>query len=190
MIDNSSIFAAVRRGYSEFQSSSPEDICEYFNSLDEESLSGDINNIKGIIFEQEIVDFLNENGVPSALFEATNHPDSDIFLFDDSEIISEFQLKATDSVQYIAETLEENPDIPIIATTEVASSFDSNEMVIDSGISNEDLIDFVTESISGGTAEIANDSISDSINESIIENVVDFSLPIPFSPFWLLGLPF
>ena len=56
------------------------------------------------------------------------------------------QLKATDSVSYINETLNENPDVEIVATTEVAQTMD-NEMVIDSGISNDVLGETIIDTI-------------------------------------------
>ena len=62
--------------------------------------------------------------------------------------MSELQLKATDSVSYINVTLEEHPDVAIVATSEVAAHFDS-EMVIDSGISEAVLEDAVAETLLG-----------------------------------------
>lgn len=67
---------------------------DYFSGMDAESAVGHISNIKGILFEQEIVQALNDQGMEAALFEATNHPVSDIAIFDDDgEIIGELQLK-------------------------------------------------------------------------------------------------
>lgn len=85
---------------------------------------------------------------------------------EDVDVVVELQIKATNSVSYITSTLEKNPDIPIIATSEVASIM-SSEMVIDSEISNAVLE----------------------------ETVIDVINPIPVSPIGiavglLFGLPF
>lgn len=189
MNSESSVFEAIRRGYTNLESSSPQEICEYFSSQDPVALTGHINNIKGIVFEQEIVDALNDNGIKAMLFAETNHPNSDIFVLDDSEVIAEYQLKATDSIQYISSTLEECSDIPIIATTEVASEF-SDANVLDSGLSNEDLTNFVSDVLSAGTVDPTADYLSDDLNEELIDTIVDMvgiGFPIP-SPLWLLGL--
>ena len=147
MIDSDDVFAAIRRGYTELETSSPTEIMDYFSGGDAESAVGHISNIKGILFEQEIVQALNDQGMDAAFFEATNHPISDIAIFDDDgDIIGELQLKATNSVDYISDTLELNPDVPIITTSEVADSFDT-DMVIDSGIDNAALHDAVTAAV-------------------------------------------
>lgn len=141
------VFDAVRRGYNELEIASNQDIITYFDTVEQELLAGHISNLKGIYFEQVYVNLLQEQGISASLFAATNHSVVDIFI-EGNELLGEFQLKATDSVSYINDTLEANPDIPIIATTEVAKQFDT-EMVIDSGISNEAITNVVTEEIVG-----------------------------------------
>ena len=92
-------------------------------------------------------------------------------------------------LQYISSTLEECSDIPIIATTEVASEF-SDANVLDSGLSNEDLTNFVSDVLSAGTVDPTADYLSDDLNEELIDTIVDMvgiGFPIP-SPLWLLGL--
>lgn len=160
MMENKAVFEAIQRGYSDFKNSSQEEILEYFKTLSDESLEGHVNNIKGILFEQEYVNKMEEQGIEASLFQHTNHPDSDILI--DGQ---EFQLKATDCKSYISSTLEQNPDIPIIATTEVANLI-NNDTVIDSGISNTVL------------------------EESIAEAVLGTSIGIPFGIGLLFGLPF
>jgi hypothetical protein len=49
------------------------------------------------------------------------------------------QLKATESVGYIRDTLERYPDISILTTGEVARDLGPNDMVIDSSMSEADL---------------------------------------------------
>lgn len=148
MIENKAIFEAIQRGYSQFENANQEEILHYFKEQEQESLGGHVNNIKGILFEQEYLNKMEDQGVDAYLFEHTNHPNSDM-LIDNQE----FQLKATDNVCYINETLESNPDIPIIATTEVANLI-NNDMVIDSGISNTVLEESVSEVLFGTSVGI------------------------------------
>lgn len=148
MIEPNEVFDSIRRGYTDLNSSTNEEIFDYFQTVDEESMQGHVSNIKGILFEHEYVQSLEEMGTHASIFEATNHPLTDISIFDDNgDVINELQLKATDSVGYINETLIENPDITIVATSEVASSM-SSDMVIDSGIENAILEDSVIEALS------------------------------------------
>ena len=168
MINPDDVFESVRRGYSELSQASNSEIENYFADVNPEAMVGHISNIKGILFEQQYVERLEAAGVHAEVFEATNHPVVDIAVFDNGEVVNELQLKATDSVAYIDTTLEEYPDIPIVATTEVASHFE-NELVIDSGI-EEALLE-------------------SAITETLVDDVVN-----PFSPLsvisWVFGLPF
>ncbi len=77
----------------------------------------------------------------------TNHPDVDIQILSDNEVLQELQLKATESTSYINQTLAENPEVQIIATSEVASKM-ATEEVIDSEISNAVLEEAVVETLS------------------------------------------
>ena len=164
MIEDQEVFEAVRRGYGNLSDVSDGEIVDYFADINDESWTGHLSNIKGILFEQEYVDKLGEEGVDAALFEATNHPDTDLQIFEDGSVMEELQLKATDSVNYINSTLADNPDIAIVATTEVASGFDT-DMVIDSEISNVVL------------------------EEAIVDTIVPVS-PFGFGLGLLFGLPF
>ncbi len=148
MIEPNEVFDSIRRGYTDLNTSSNEEIFDYFQTVEEESMQGHVSNIKGILFEHEYVQSLEEMGTHASIFEATNHPVTDISIFDDNgDVINELQLKATDSIGYINETLAENPDITVVATSEVASSM-SSDMVIDSGIENAVLEDSVVEVLS------------------------------------------
>lgn len=193
MIDQGDVFDAVRRGYNKLELANNSEILAYFDDVNPDAMSGHISNIKGIVFEQEVVNALNEQGMDAMLFEATNHPISDIALMSDGDIAAEMQLKATDSVSYINETLAENSDIPIIVTSEVADSFDS-EMVIDSGIDNVVLDDAVSEVLAGEVANHVGESIaSDVVSEGLADLVADVALPISpigFGIGLLFGLPF
>lgn len=192
MITQSSVFDAVRRGYNELELASNDEILDYFADVNPDAMSGHISNIKGIVFEQEIVTTLKDQGMDAMLFEATNHPVSDIALMSDGEIAAEIQLKATDSTSYINETLAENPDIPIVVTSEVAEDIDS-AMVINSTMENAELEGAVSEAISGEIVGAVGDGV---VGDSLVDGlalVADVAVPV--SPIGLgigllFGLPF
>jgi hypothetical protein len=146
MIEQMAVFDAVRRGYNELESSSNAEIINYFSEIDDYSVTGHTSNIKGILFEQQYAEQLVSQGIDAQIFEATNHPVSDIAIFSDEEVVTEIQLKATESVSYIQETLTENPDVVVVATSEVAQFFD-DPMVINSGIEEETLENVVTDTL-------------------------------------------
>lgn len=188
MIDSSEVFASVRRGYSELNNASQEEIIDNFSSTDPDELSGHISNIKGILFEEEVVKALNEQGISAELFNETNHPITDIAIFDsDGDIATEIQLKATDSVDYILNTLEDHPDVPIIATHEVAQHLTDNDMVIDSGVDNEALTNAVASTLSvSDVADSGSDALSDSVSDNLGDLVSDATIPV--GPISLLKL--
>ena len=168
MISPDDVFESVRRGYTELEAQSNEDITTYFASIDEESITGHLNHIKGILFEQEYVELLEAQGMVAKVFEATNHPVTDIAIFEGDEIISEIQLKATDSISYVNATISEHPNIEIVTTSEVASQFDPS-VVTDSGIEG--------------------DALEQAVNDTLFDEAVNPVSPISVIG-WLFGLPF
>ncbi len=168
MVNPDLVFDSVRRGYNALEHASNDEILSYFEDINPDVMIGHVNNIKGILFEQVYVNQLAEQGIHAEVFELTNHPGTDISIFEGGEVINELQMKATDSVSYISTTLEESPDIAIVATSEVASAFES-AMVIDS--------------------EIENAVLESSVLETLTDDAVN-----PVSPLsilgWLIGLPF
>lgn len=164
MINPDLVFDSVRRGYNTLEQASNDEIVSYFESVEPDAMIGHVNNIKGILFEQEYVNHLAEQGIKAEVFELTNHPGVDITLFENGEAVTELQMKATDSVSYINTTLNENPDIVIVTTSEVASNFNT-DMVIDSGIENA--------------------ALESSVIEAIADDIIN-----PVSPFSLLGMFF
>lgn len=198
MIEGIDVYDAVRRGYSEFQNASGTDIENYFANIDTDAVVGHSANIKGILFEQQVVDALEQQGVAAQMFTATNHPATDIYIDDGWLGTTEFQLKATDSTSYIQATLEQYDSIPIIATHEVAAQM-QNDLVIDAGITNEALNQVVYETLFAEQMELAStiavttsELTQDTVNEGLAELVTDMAFPI--SPIGailaLLGLPF
>lgn len=193
------VYDAVRRGYSEFQLSSVADIEHYFINVSADAAVGHAANIKGILFEQQVVDALLCQGIEAAIFDSTNHPATDVFVDDGWFGDTEFQLKATDSTDYIRRTLEQQDDIPIITTDEVASQFQT-DMVINSGISNEALDQIVYETlfseqefaVATASTLLAEQGVKEGASDSFVETIADGINPI--SPIGLLlgliGLPF
>ena len=191
MIDSDDVFDAIRRGYTELSDASSADILDYFSVIDVSSMSGHVSNIKGIMFEQLVAEGLKEQGLDAELFDKTNHPVSDIMVYDsDCEQLCELQLKATDSVSYVSSALEHNPDVPIITTSEVAEHFD-NSLIINSGIENSylhdavmnavfdndsDLIDKSAEIIGSSfddtSVTVASDVIGGTVSEGVADSVL------------------
>ena len=111
--------------------------------LDGNELQGAINAAKGKYFEYLVVDRLNTGeqvgdvilptGYKAELAQSMTQPGWDLQIIGPDGGIAEYlQLKATDSVSYIKETLERYPDFQILATSEVARAAD----VLDSDINN------------------------------------------------------
>jgi len=140
---------AIRRGYEAISSNaSPEEISLFFQGVPEEQILGHVSHIVGITHEVLVVDAINTagNGDVASLFEATNHPVADILIIGSDGVAKEVQLKATDSISYINEHLNNNPGIDVIATEEVASAM-NNEHVTSSGFDNEELRQVVEQSL-------------------------------------------
>ncbi len=141
-------------------------------SLDDEALMGAINTAKGKYFEYLVVERLNageqvgplllHEGQHAVLAESMTQPRWDMQIVDDhGHVIDYLQLKATDSIAYIQSALARYPDIQILATHEVGAS----DLVIDSGISEQDLQQQVAEGV-------------DFTNASLTEAFIDYFNPL------------
>lgn len=117
--------------------------------MNDASLAGLTSLTKGAYFEM-----LVEESTGGELHEYFNHPDTDITIAGD-----EFQLKATDSIEYVNSVDE---GIPIIATSEVAEFTD----VIDSGFTNEEITE-QTETALGGDVFDVGDGLADGVLGSL-----------------------
>jgi hypothetical protein len=140
------VFDAVRRGYNDLEFASEDEITAYFEKIEPENFLGHSNHIKGILFEQEYVEALGTNGIEASLFDATNHPGTDVMVFGGIEGGTEIQLKATDSVNYVTGAMQEDPEIKFAVTSEIAAQMDS-DLVIDTGIENAALESAVTDTL-------------------------------------------
>lgn len=162
------VFEAVRRGYNSLEYASADEIEAYFSAVDTESVVGHASHIKGILFEQEFVESLMADGVEASLFEATNHPVTDVMVFGGLDGVSELQLKATDTLSYVTGAMQDDPDVLFAVTSEVASEI-GPDILIDTGISNTAL-------------------------ESAIEDTLFDEALSPFGAFsllrFLIGIPF
>lgn len=133
------VLEAIRRSTVDLDdNASIHEIAKYIQKYDEEQLFGIINNIKGIYHEIRFV--YEENNdydeIMAEMFEDTNHPNSDVILINTETGQREYvQLKATDDVEYVKEAIDNNPDIRVISTEELAE-----KMGIDtSNMSNKEL---------------------------------------------------
>lgn len=162
------VFEAVRRGYTQLENSRDDEIRDYFDAIEPEAVRGHLSNIKGMLFEKEYVDVLAEAGVEAAMFDATNHPLTDLMIFGGLDDISEMQLKSTDSVSYVTSAMAGDPDTVFAVTSEVAAEI-GGDAVIDTGIENSAL-------------------------EAIVEETLFDEFVNPFSAFsilrFLIGIPF
>lgn len=93
-------------------------------SLEGEALEGFISGIKGKLFEQQYVEYLNQGNLPdgyvAVLASSPTQPGWDIAIEgENGTITSLLQVKATDSVSYVKEALDKYPNIDVVTTEEV-----------------------------------------------------------------------
>ena len=119
-------------------------------------IQGFISGVKGKLFEMQYVDYLNDGQLPEGysaiLAESATQPGWDIAIAGPSgETVDVLQAKATDSVAYVKEAIEKNPNIDVVTTDEVYSHLvlsGVSENVVESGIANVDLEQSLEDAIS------------------------------------------
>lgn len=155
------IIEAVRLSKGTLNQASDEQIISYVCDLNDSQMEGLLSSIKGKYFELLFAKEESSDGdnITARLFESLNHEASDIQLIDTEtgEVLEEIQLKATDYLSYIREHQRKYEDVPIYATSEIASKDDS---IMDSGIANETLtrdVENVFDAIRGGQHAPLND---------------------------------
>jgi len=119
--------------------------------LDENQLLGLISGVKGKLFEQKYVEYLNDGNLPEGyiafIAESTTQPGWDIGIRGPNDYLeSVLQAKATDSVSYVKSALDRYPHIDVVTTDEVYSQLvlsGVSENIANSSISNVDLVDQV-----------------------------------------------
>ncbi len=120
---------------------------EALNDMTPEQLEGVLANTKGHYFEALVVDRLNngealgevrlEEGQTAVLADSPNQPDWDVRILNEDGTTDEvLQLKATESMGSISESLREHPDIRVVTTSDIDSA---RESVLPTDISNDDL---------------------------------------------------
>ncbi|RTE85500.1 MULTISPECIES: hypothetical protein [Gammaproteobacteria] len=128
---------------------------EKVRELDSESLLGFISGVKGKLFEQKYVDYLNNDNLPDGytayLADSPVQSGWDIAIEGpNGEYASVLQAKATDSVSYIQAALERYPQIDVVTTEEVYSHLvmtGVSEGISNSSIQNADLVEALDEAI-------------------------------------------
>lgn len=132
------VVEAIRRSRTDLREADIETIQDYIQSLDDSQIPGFVSNIKGIAHEVYFVEAENDDGdeIYAYMYEDTNHATYDVVLYDKSgQELDELQLKATNSEDYINETVKEVGEENILVTSELAEKMGLQS----SGISNQQL---------------------------------------------------
>lgn len=136
--------------------------------LGDHSLPGLLSGVRGKLFEQKYVDYLNDGnlaeGYTARLADSVGQPGWDIRIEGpNSEITEVLQAKATDSVSYVTDAIKRYPNIDVVTTDEVYSHF------VMSGVS---------ENIGNGT--ISNAALADQMENAVdaAELTMDFTPPM------------
>ncbi|MBC7620321.1 MAG: hypothetical protein H7293_15300 [Candidatus Saccharibacteria bacterium] len=156
--------------------SQTETFSEAVNRMSSDELVGLVSGVKGKLFELELVDHLNNGGLPdgfqAAIAESATQPGWDIQITDANGQVNELlQAKATESVQYVQEALTRYPDIDVTSTTEVHAQLLARglaENVHNSGISESVLQAKVEAAAQAGSAFDASDLVPSSIGLAVI----------------------
>ncbi len=124
---------SIRRAYSDkLGEATIEEMGNFFSGRTPTQLSGDVNLVKGEMFEHLVESSENMDGDvwTAKLHELRNVPGSDI-VFTNMETGQqvEVSLKSTDLPHYIENALHEYPDIPILTTEEMEQYFDDHPMI-------------------------------------------------------------
>lgn len=115
--------------------------------LEEAQITGFVAAIKGKLFETKYVDYLNDGQLPdgysASLAESPTQQDWDIIVTGkDGNTVDLIQAKATDSISYVKQAIEENPNIDVVTTEEVYNQLllsGTDDQLINGGITNDSL---------------------------------------------------
>ena len=144
--------------------------------MSSDELVGLVSGVKGKLFELELVDHLNSDGLPDGyhaeMAGSATQPGWDIRVLDENGQVSELlQAKATESAQYVQEALQRYPDIDVTTTTEVHAqlvALSLAENVHDSGISEAVLQAKVEAAAQSDAVFDASDLVPSSIGLAVI----------------------
>ena len=120
------------------------------SNYSDEQMMGILNSAKGKYFEYLVEDKLNigetvgdvalPEGFSAVVATNLTQPGWDLQILDQSGNVSEYlQLKATNSISYIHDTLERYPDITVLGTSEIANEMGG--LILDSNINEQALTD-------------------------------------------------
>ena len=123
--------------------------------LDDEGLIGFIAGVKGKLFEQKYVQYLNDGNLPDGytalIAESATQRGWDIAIKgENGEIANVLQAKATDSVSYVKDAIEAYPNIDVVTTDEVYSHLvmsGVSENITNGEISNTELVELLDDAI-------------------------------------------
>jgi hypothetical protein len=113
-----------------------------------EQLRGLISGIKGKLFEEQYVSWLNHGHLPSGshaeMAQHANNPAWDIAIKDSHGHVDHvLQMKATESADYVRHVFETHPHIDVVTTHEIFNKLADHHSdlvhLIDSGIANASL---------------------------------------------------
>lgn len=140
---------SIRDRYPELHDASIQQIADHMHQYDPEELAGVVSMIKGRLFERLIEQHENGDGDEwtAHIYEDQSYPGSDIVFTNDAGDTVEVSLKASDSVSYVENALLRYPDIPIMATDEVAEHFLGDHRVTQAGVDNADMTEITEQNV-------------------------------------------
>jgi hypothetical protein len=155
--DDELVLHAFRRSKNSLEGASLEDIGKYLEKMDDDSISGVVNNVKGILHEIEYVSMENSDGdsVMAGIFPHTNHKDFDVWKYDSSN--GEYwveQLKTTNNTTIVNDWIEEHPEGTIIVNEELA-----DKLGLESSGLNNDALEYRVEDIIEKLKDVAKDDV-------------------------------
>ncbi len=165
--DEQLVIDALRRSSKDLADMPLSEMGNYFHSMDDDSLRGLVNNVKGIYHELKFVrrENLDGDSVKARVFSETNHPGADVILSRDGHDFAELQLKATDNRPLLEDHFEKYPDISVAATDEVAESIPS---VQSTGYSNAELESNVLDTLSDISGQVPSEQLQDAVGVSAL----------------------
>lgn len=146
---------------------------------DPDELQGFLSGIKGKLFEMKYVDDLNSgklpNGYGAFIADSPTQEEWDIGIKGpNNELVEVFQLKATDSLNYVKEAIDTYPDVDIVTTSELESQILMHAAEL--------------EGVETIASEIANEGLSASVESAASSGFDGFDLPNPKFPAITLAL--
>lgn len=141
--DQELVLDALRRSTTRLRDASDAELGDYLRALSPAQIQGVASNVKGILHEMLVMQAENVDGdaVTARIFEATNHPGSDIEFVMNGDVVGEVQLKAVQDPAAIIEHFSRYPDIDVLATSEVYRALGGTfaGRVSDSGVGNMEI---------------------------------------------------